>query len=154
MPVTRTDKFRTTLKKVLIAFSILCLLGLTTFAFVNRSKRPVALLKDSSGPEARLMLPAGPPTQQPVELVTLEPGGFEPAELTRPAGRFLFGVNNRSGVSDLTFWLMHESGASRGERHIVKEKVWRLVLDLPPGHYVLGVTDHPNWRCPITITNQ
>ena len=155
MPATHTDKFPTTLEKVLIAFSILCAVGLTAFAFVNnRSKRQVALVKDSSRPEARLMLTAGSPTRQAVELVTLEPSGFEPAELTRPAGRFLFGVNNRSGVSDLTFWVIHESGASRGERHMVKEKVWRQVLDLPPGHYVLGVTDHPNWRCSITITNQ
>jgi len=58
MPVTRTDKFHTTLKKLVIAFSILCLLGLTTFAFVKRSKRPdeVKFYYDSE------ILPSGAPS--------------------------------------------------------------------------------------------
>jgi hypothetical protein len=86
-----------------------------------------------------------------VELITLTPTGFEPDEITRPTGKFLFGVNNRSRLSDLTFRLLHESGASHGEKRMVREKVWRKVVDLPPGRYLLSVADHPEWRCPITI---
>lgn len=66
-------------------------------------------------------------------MITLTATGFEPAELTRSEGKFLFGVNNRSGVSALTFRLLHESGASQGEKRMVRARVWRKVVNLPPG---------------------
>ena len=38
------------------------------------------------------------------------PDGFQPASLTRPAGRFLLAINNRSGLKELTFQLTREDG--------------------------------------------
>src|SRR5258707_9850968 len=35
-----------------------------------------------------------------VELITVRPTGFEPKEITRPPGRFLLGVDNKSGLDE------------------------------------------------------
>jgi pectin methylesterase-like acyl-CoA thioesterase len=86
-----------------------------------------------------------------VELITLTANGFEPNEFTRPVGKFLFGVNNRSGVSGLTFRLLQEGGTPHGEKRMAREKVWRKVVNLPPGLYLLSVVDHPEWSCRVTI---
>lgn len=51
------------------------------------------------------------PTKIEVELVTLQPHGFEPAELTRPQGRFVLGVDNRSGLEDIQLRLEREDGS-------------------------------------------
>ena len=89
-----------------------------------------------------------------VELVTLLPTGFEPAEITRPKGRFLFGVNNRTGLTDLSLMLVHESGRSVGGKRLSKVKTWRQVLDLQPGRYALREANHRDWVCRITITER
>jgi len=85
-------------------------------------------------------------------LVSLLPTGFEPSEITHPAGKFLFGVNNRTGLSDLRFQLIDESGRPAGEKRMVKEKVWRKLIEPKPGRYVLRVVGYPSWRCQLTIT--
>ena len=86
------------------------------------------------------------------ELVTITQRGFEPTEFTRPAGRFLFGINNRTQLSDLTFQLVNRAGVVLVEERVVRLRVWRKVLDLPAGRYVVGVVGHPEWRCTITIS--
>ena len=39
-----------------------------------------------------------------VELITVRPDGFEPAEIIRADGRFLLAVENRSGLEDLVMF--------------------------------------------------
>src|SRR4030095_6233299 len=105
---------------------LLCVLGLTALGFIhhNRAKASVVGLSTSSKPDAPIALHNGSPSQRDsVEVITLEATGFEPDQLTPPAGKFLLGVNNRSGFSDLTFWLVHERGESRGQKRMIKEKV-------------------------------
>ena len=87
-----------------------------------------------------------------VVVTSLLPTGFEPAELTHPEGKFLFGVNNRTGLSDLTFQLVHESGRQEGRKRVLQERIWRKVIDLKPGRYLIQVTGHPEWQCQMTIT--
>lgn len=87
-----------------------------------------------------------------VVIVSLFPTGFEPAEFTHPEGKFLFGVNNRTGLSDVTFQLVHESGRRDGQKRVLEEKIWRKVIEPKPGRYVLRVAGHPEWRCEIMIT--
>lgn len=87
-----------------------------------------------------------------VVIVCLLPTGFEPAELTHPEGKFLFGVNNRTGLSDVTFQLVHESGRRDEQKRVLEEKIWRKVIEPKPGRYLLRVAGHPEWRCEITIT--
>ncbi|HEY3028105.1 MAG TPA: hypothetical protein VGJ55_18300 [Pyrinomonadaceae bacterium] len=86
-----------------------------------------------------------------VELVTLLPTGFEPAEITRPAGPFLLGVNNRTGLQELSLQVVDETGITVVARRMIKVKTWRKVINLLPGHYVLRETGHPEWLCRITI---
>ena len=92
-----------------------------------------------------------PATSGEVELVTLTPRGFEPDELSRPAGKFLLGINNRSGLPELTFSIIRENGSAHATKRMTRQKVWREVVDLQPGHYLLRVLNHPEWKCPITI---
>lgn len=86
------------------------------------------------------------------ELVTVTPRGFEPQEITRPAGEFILMIENRSGqVADLRFAhataeRLHEVRASR------EEPDWSEVMNLHPGSYVLTEVGHPEWACRVTIT--
>jgi hypothetical protein len=86
------------------------------------------------------------------EMITLRPAGFEPAEITRPAGRFLLAVSDQTGLEDVRIQLsegekkIHEVRLSGGKR------LWRKVVDLAPGEYRLAEASHPEWGCLITIT--
>lgn len=85
--------------------------------------------------------------------LALHPHGFEPGEVTRPAGDYLVVVTNRSGLRGLTLQLNLEGGGRVREVQLAAGKRrWREVVRLDPGHYVLTVADHPEWVCPITIT--
>jgi hypothetical protein len=86
------------------------------------------------------------------ELLRLTTKGFEPAEITRPAGKFLLGVTNRTGLPELSLLLINENLRSVGGKRLGREMSWRRVLDLPPGQYALGEASHPDWVCRITIT--
>lgn len=87
------------------------------------------------------------------ELITLTPHGFEPVEITRPTGRFLLAVDNRSGVLDTTLRLDRETGDRLHEVRLPRGKLgWRNRAELPPGRYVLTEASHPAWTCRLTIT--
>jgi hypothetical protein len=89
------------------------------------------------------------------ELITITPHGFEPRELTRPQGRFLLMVDNRSGVAATALALTSEAGQRTHQMRVPREEPnWSEVVDLPPGRYVLTEADHPRWSCRITITAQ
>lgn len=86
------------------------------------------------------------------ELIALRPTGFEPAEITRPAGEFILMVENRTGgsvslrFSRATGERLHEVRASR------EEPDWNELEDLAPGRYLLAEADHPEWSCRVTVT--
>jgi hypothetical protein len=91
--------------------------------------------------------------QLEAELVTITPTGFEPGEITRPQGRFLFAIDNRSGLEDVQMYLERETGARVNSSLTRTRKLaWRDVMDLPPGTYILRATFDESWRCRITIT--
>ena len=87
------------------------------------------------------------------EVVTATPIGFEPAEITRPQGRFLLAVDNATGLDDLNLYLERETGGrvnvALSRRGRLK---WREIIDLPPGHYILRAANDENWRCKIILT--
>lgn len=88
-----------------------------------------------------------------VELITLRPSGFEPVEITRPAGRFLLTVTKRNLPEEVTLHLERERGGPLQEfRKGRDRKHHRGLVDLPPGIYVLTEAGHPDWVCRITIT--
>ena len=98
-------------------------------------------------------VPATPQSERvEAELITILPSGFQPAEITRPPGRFLLAVENRSGISAVDFRLDAELGNRVFQVSRTWERAdWNEVLHLPPGRYVLTEASHPEWRCVITI---
>ncbi|HEU4871385.1 MAG TPA: hypothetical protein VFT08_11080 [Pyrinomonadaceae bacterium] len=100
-----------------------------------------------------LALPTTPQSDRvESELITILPNGFQPAEITRPRGRFLLAVENRSGISAVDFRL----DAGLGNRVFQVNRTWERadwneMLHLPPGRYVLTEASHPEWQCVITI---
>jgi hypothetical protein len=118
--------------------------------------RPRRAPKDDKAMTATVASALQAPSSNPaeVELIDLRLSGFEPHEITRPAGRFLLGVNNRTGLTDLSLVLANESGRSASSKRLSKVKTWREVLDLHPGRYVLREATHRDWLCRITITGR
>ena len=95
--------------------------------------------------------------QAPVqaELITITPTGFEPAELTRPKGKFLLALDNRSGLDEVEFYFERETGGRVNVPLSRSGKLaWRDIVDLPPGTYILRATNDQSWRCRLTITAQ
>jgi hypothetical protein len=90
------------------------------------------------------------------ELITIRPSGFEPSEITRPAGRFLLAVNDRSEQDEVVLLLTRENGEQLHRvrmRDTPRKHEWRQVVNLPPGRYVLAEAAHPEWTCRITLNN-
>ena len=94
------------------------------------------------------------PTQDRIEAetITLGTAGFEPAEIRRPAGRFLLAVNDLSGLDETAIRLESEGGQVLQEVTLSRrQQRWRKVVELAAGAYTLTVADHPEWRCQIFI---
>jgi GGDEF domain-containing protein len=95
-------------------------------------------------PTEAASIPQGQRPQTPLqaELVTITPNGFEPAEITRPQGRFLFAVDNRSGLDDVDLYLERETSGRVNVPLSRKGKLaWREAIDLPPGTYLLRASN-------------
>ncbi len=78
------------------------------------------------------------------------PTGFIPADVELTDGRYLFIIQNRCGIRDLTFQLDRQTGGRLHEVHDQKLQ-WKKQFDLQPGTYVLSVVDHPAWRSVIKV---
>lgn len=89
------------------------------------------------------------------ELITIKATGFEPAALSRPAGKFLLDVDNRSEIEEVELRLDRQDG-SREKSARVRSTApeWRGALDLRPGVYILSEANHSSWICRITITSE
>ena len=87
--------------------------------------------------------------------LTLRTTGFEPAEITGHAGRFLLAVDNKTESNDVTVQLADASGASLRQVAMPLNKArWREVVNLPAGNYTLAEINHPDRICHITLTEQ
>ncbi len=87
-----------------------------------------------------------------VELITLRPAGFEPAEITRPKGAFVLFVDDRSGRENSSLVLQRVNGERLRAVSLQRKKSdWNDVVDLTPGTYVLQDANNPELRCQITI---
>jgi len=106
-------------------------------------------------PTEAATIPDGQRPQTPLqaELVTITPTGFEPAEITRPQGRFLFAIDNRSGLDEVDLYLERETSGRVNVSLSRRGKLaWREAIDLLPGTYLLRAGNDESWRCRITIT--
>lgn len=98
-------------------------------------------------------------TERPeVELITLTPDGFVPAEIKRTSGKFLLVVDDRSGLTETFLRLDLATGIGSyvrlKERSVKRiQSNWSEVQILSTGDYLLTEANHPTWRCKLTVTN-
>lgn len=100
-------------------------------------------------------LPEGGSSQEAMEaeLITIVRNGFEPAEIRRPAGKFLLAIDNRSGLREVNLSLVRVAGRSVQELRIRRERPdLRKVVELEPGAYLLTEANHPAWIGRLIIT--
>lgn len=89
-----------------------------------------------------------------VEMISVGPEGFEPTSLTRPGGRFLLAINNRSGLEELSLQLIREDGKLMQQARVNRKRPnWRSIVNLPAGAYRLTETTHADWVCRIVISS-
>jgi len=95
-----------------------------------------------------------PQTHVEAEVITIRPTGFDPAEITRPAGKVLLAINNSANLDEVVLRLQREHGPKLHEERLPnKKQKFRKVINFTPGNYVLTEANHPGWSCRITITN-
>lgn len=136
--------------------ALLLLAMVTLGAFILTYAKP-KLARRSSG---RITIPTQDPakivsTKEVIasELIVLSPNGFEPATLTRPPGKFLLAIDNRSGLDDLSFELVGVDGSPKRQTSLAGQRTrWREVVDLAPGDYLVKVVGHAKLSCRIRIT--
>jgi hypothetical protein len=87
-----------------------------------------------------------------IELITLRPAGFEPAEITRPKGPFVLFIDDRSGRDNSALVLHRSNGGQLRAIGLKRQKSeWNDVVDLTPGTYILQDANNSESRCQITI---
>lgn len=87
-----------------------------------------------------------------IELITLRPAGFEPAEITRPNGPFVLFIDDRSGRDNSSLLLQRSNGGQLRAIGLERRKSeWNDVVDLTPGTYILRDANNSELRCQITI---
>jgi len=87
-----------------------------------------------------------------VELLTLRPAGFEPAEISRRKGPFVLFIDDRTGRENSSLSLRRSNGGQLRAIGLQRQKSeWNDVVDLTPGTYVLQDANNPEWQCQITI---
>ena len=88
-----------------------------------------------------------------IESLTFGGAGFEPAQITRPPGRFRLALNSLIRERDMVFRLESEAGGRVHEfRRAAKKRKWSETVELPPGRYRLTEAGQPQSFCLITIT--
>src|SRR5262249_1746317 len=134
---------------------------LTAVAVITLAPFTARTWRHSSGPVTRqplVTLQNTPDGERPeVRLITLTPDGYIPSEITRPKGKFLLVVDDRSGLPETSQKLERLIGEGNGEK--LKEAkikrtqtLWTEEQDLPPGEYLLTEAKHPSWKLKITVT--
>ena len=95
-----------------------------------------------------------PQNEDVPQVVSLQatPSGFEPRETIAPKGKFLILLQNRTGQRDLEFWLAREN-EGRVAKSEPQKRDWKAHVQLAPGTYIIGETNHPEWQSIIRVTN-
>jgi hypothetical protein len=88
-----------------------------------------------------------------IESVTFGRAGFEPAQITRPPGRFVLAVDSLVRGREVTFRLDAEAGGRvRDFRLPPRKRRWSGPIELPPGRYLLTEASQPGSTCLIIIS--
>jgi len=143
-------------KKILLTALTVVAATAVTVPFTGRTaniqsweSRNSARLKSNS-----VERPTLPLTEDVPQVVSLQvtPSGFEPSETIAQQGKFLILLQNRTGRRDLNFWLTRENEGRVAESK-PQQRDWKAQLQLSPGTYIMGETNHPEWQSIIRVTN-
>lgn len=141
--------------KLIVTLTIAAALALT-IPFVARTENisPLTPLVVPPVGSTRVAELSASSTEDEPQVVSLEvtPNGFEPIETTARRGKFLILLQNRTGRRDLSFYLVRESQERVAESDPQKRD-WKTHVQLGPGTYIMGETNHPEWRSIIRVTN-
>jgi hypothetical protein len=148
------------LGSILIALSLVAIVFMKGRLPIRRANAAPETATSAEKPTTKPLVkpPAAPAERSPnsdifSSLITLRPSGFEPSEITGPAGRWLLLVDNRSGSPEMWLRLDREKGKRLHEVRVRHESLdWHDLFDLTPGEYVLTDTHHPDFACHITVT--
>ncbi len=135
--------------------AVLALAVLTVPGESKNERRATASREASVGAPASGVVTQPLPSQSQNQdvhglVIAIHPTGFTPPEMEVAAGRYLFIVQNRSGIDDLAFRFDRQNA---DKLHEVRDHrlQWKKQFDLHPGTYVLSVVDHPEWTCVVTV---
>lgn len=85
--------------------------------------------------------------------LTIRPTGFEPSEITVPAGEYFVVIHNATGLNQFAFRVERESGEQLlSVRLPFRRRYWKNTIHLRPGRFIISEADHPEWSCRITVT--
>lgn len=92
-----------------------------------------------------------------VEVVKLLPGGFEPSQFTRPAGKFLLVIQNATGLSLPAAQLLPSTGPASPQPLLSVapppgKMFEEITIDLTAGSYLFKESALPYRQCVINIT--
>jgi hypothetical protein len=136
------------LRRNLVAIAVLAVV-ITSIGLGKSSRRNHTRI-DAAVATTRTELTEEPSDIQAL-LFEVRPFGFNPSELTVPAGRYLIVLSNRTGRSDLAFRLDRE-GNGRVSESRPNRRDWKQQVQLLPGNYTLTEANNPSWRCSIQVT--
>ena len=145
MPIQSKGLFRLLVIALLVATVVI--VSAATRMRLSRNSKAAAQANNAQLPERNRQI-----AQMESELITVTPHGFEPQEITRPAGAFLLFIEDRSGFKQVSPQLTRLAGFRVLNLTISREQPdWSDVLNLQPGTYLLTDSDHPTWLCRVTI---
>ncbi|HKU77621.1 MAG TPA: hypothetical protein VJR02_27155 [Pyrinomonadaceae bacterium] len=143
-------------KKLFLAALTFIAAAALTIPFIGRAENTGSLLHDHATKlESSAAENATTDSSEDLpQVISLEvtPSGFDSAEIIAPRGRFLILLQNRTGRRDLNFWLARENEGRVAESESQKRD-WKAQVQLNPGTYIIGETNHPEWKFTIRVTN-
>ena len=137
-------------KVILAALTVVAAIAITV-PLTGRTANIGNATKQESNPVETATAPAPEDVPQVVS-VQVTPSGFEPRETIAPKGKFLILLQNRTGRRDLNFWLARENEGRIAESKR-QQRDWSAQVQLAPGTYIIGETNHPEWQSIIGVTN-
>lgn len=164
-----TSAISTKRRKVIYGLAAACLLSVVTAGVIAANgwfPRSAITSAIENVPDLAIVVAAKPETEtQPrveptpvperlsVELITITPRGFEPNEITRPAGPVLFVVVNRGEFPTMDLRLLAENGSVLRQAQMPRNRrKWSVPVDLPAGRYRVVDAKRPEMVLNVDIT--
>jgi hypothetical protein len=139
-------------KVLLVALAVFAATALTV-AFTSRAANVRSSVeRNPTKPEISPVAIVSTEDVPQVVVLQVTPSGFEPSETIAPKGKFLILLQNRTGQRDLNFWLARENEGRVAESKS-QNRDWNAQVQLGPGTYIIGETNHPEWQSIIRVTN-